>query len=204
MRARPSEEAIRLRFCKQGGPLFLNGPVIGDPTRRTLPYYDDRNNSELLRCSVFTPNLLRPGPFFERKNVCDSEENGVRGKWCLHKVHRDSKSQGDSKFTTCSKFITRSIFSTAESFGQFEIGRRGSPRFVPISPIPSDLFFWGSPKASHIKASQPHFLHFPRFRVRIFRIFHFLLRGVSSDPCFCRVRGAFRIFRIFAVSGSNR
>ena len=30
---------------------------------------------------------------------------------------------------------------------------------------------WGSPKASHIKASHPPFPHFPRFRVRIFRIF---------------------------------
>ena len=52
---------------------------------------------------------------------------------------------------------------------------------------------------------------------RIFRIFRVfasafsafsafsarLLCGVSN-PCFCRVRGAFRIFRIFAVSGSNR
>ena len=30
---------------------------------------------------------------------------------------------------------------------------------------------WGLPKASHIKASQPHFPHFPRFGVRIFRVF---------------------------------
>ena len=37
---------------------------------------------------------------------------------------------------------------------------------------------WGSPKAIHIKASQPHF---PRFRVRIF---HNLLYGISSDPLF--------------------
>ena len=48
--------------------------------------------------------------------------------------------------------------------------------------------------------------------IRIFRIFRvfasafsaLLLCGVSSNPCFCRVRGAFRIFRIFAVSGSDR
>ena len=50
---------------------------------------------------------------------------------------------------------------------------------------------------------------------RIFRVFAsafsafsafsaLLLCGVSSNPCFCRVRGVFRIFRIFAVSGSNR
>ena len=38
---------------------------------------------------------------------------------------------------------------------------------------------WGSPKASHIKASHPHFPHFPRFRVRIFRVF--------------------RVFRVFAL-----
>ena len=34
---------------------------------------------------------------------------------------------------------------------------------------------WGSPKASHIKASHLHFPHFPRFRVRIFRIFRVFL-----------------------------
>ena len=38
---------------------------------------------------------------------------------------------------------------------------------------------WGSPKASHIKASHPHFPHSPRFRVRIFRIFRvFALRDL--------------------------
>ena len=54
--------------------------------------------------------------------------------------------------------------------------------------------------------------------IRIFRIFRvfasafsvfsafsvLLLCGVSSNPYICRVRGAFRIFRIFPVSGSNR
>ena len=35
---------------------------------------------------------------------------------------------------------------------------------------------WGSPKASHIKASHPHF---PRFRVRIFRIFR-VFRSAGS------------------------
>ena len=53
---------------------------------------------------------------------------------------------------------------------------------------------WGSPKASHISRT-----------FRIFRVFvsafsafsAFLLRGVSSDPCFRKVRGAFRIFHIF-------
>ena len=44
---------------------------------------------------------------------------------------------------------------------------------------------WGSPKASHIKASFPHF---PRFGLRISRVFRVL--GIFSDPCFCRVRGA--------------
>ena len=55
-------------------------------------------------------------------------------------------------------------------------------------------FAWGSPKASHIKASHPHFLHFPRFRS-------------AESPqtlVFSGVRGAFRIFRIFPVSVSNR
>ena len=41
---------------------------------------------------------------------------------------------------------------------------------------------WGSPKANHIKASQPHFLHFPRFRVRIFCIFCVFALWISSDP----------------------
>ena len=42
--------------------------------------------------------------------------------------------------------------------------------------------------------SCPHFLYFSAF----------LLGGISSDPCFSEVRGTFRIFRIFPVSGSNR
>ena len=41
--------------------------------------------------------------------------------------------------------------------------------------------FWGSPKASHIKANQPHFRHFPRFRVRIFRVF--ALWNLLSNAC---------------------
>ena len=60
---------------------------------------------------------------------------------------------------------------------------------------------WGSPKASHIKASQPHF---PRF-VSAFSAFSaFSLCGIPSDPYFSGVRGTVRIFRIFAISGSNR
>ena len=43
---------------------------------------------------------------------------------------------------------------------------------------------WVSPKASRIKASQPHFPHFPRFRFRIFHIFHvfcvFALRNLQT------------------------
>ena len=44
---------------------------------------------------------------------------------------------------------------------------------------------WGSPKASHIKANQPHFPHFLRFRVRIFsifRVFRAFALWVSSNP----------------------
>ena len=67
--------------------------------------------------------------------------------------------------------------------------------------------FWGSPKASHIKASHPHFPHFPRFRVRIFRIFRvfrvFVLRSLLR-PLFSWGGRDVRIFRIFAVSGLNR
>ena len=68
-------------------------------------------------------------------------------------------------------------------------------------------FKWGSLKASHIKASHPHFPHFPRFRVRIFRIFRvfrvFVLRSLLR-PLFSWGGRDVRIFRIFAVSGLNR
>ena len=60
------------------------------------------------------PYLLRWGPFFETKNVCDSQENGVCTRCTaianhsaianslrvVAQVRRDSKSQCDSKFTT--------------------------------------------------------------------------------------------------------
>ena len=59
------------------------------------------------------PNLLRRGPFFERKIVCNSQ-----GKLCSHKVHRDGKSPRRTKNTTRRKFTTRSIGSTAGSFGE--------------------------------------------------------------------------------------
>ena len=42
--------------------------------------------------------------------------------------------------------------------------------------------WWGSPEASHIKASQPHF---PHFRVRIFRVFRALaLWSLLRPPVF--------------------
>ena len=55
---------------------------------------------------------------------------------------------------------------------------------------------WGS-----FEASPPDFPHFPHFGVCIsaFSEFWNLIR-----PCFSGVRGTFRIFRISAVSGSNR
>ena len=67
-----------------------------------------------LRRSVFTmpPRFTMPGTLL-REGKCLE----FPGKGCLHKVRRDSKSQGDSKFTTRSKFTTCSIFSTAGSFG---------------------------------------------------------------------------------------
>ena len=76
--------------------------------------------------------------------------------------------------------------------------------------LPHKLFErpqWGSPKASHIKASHPHFPRFPRFRVRIFRIFRvfrvFVLRNLLR-PLFSWAARDVRIFRIFPVSDSNR
>ena len=67
-----------------------------------------------------------------------------------------------------------------------------------ILPGEFTLFGWGSPKANHMKASQPHF---SRFRVRIFCVF---AQCNLLKPLFSGKRGTFRIFRIFPVSGSNR
>ena len=65
---------------------------------------------------------------------------------------------------------------------------------------------WGSPKASHIKASHPHFPHFPRFRVRIFRIFHvfrvFALRNLLR-PLFFWGERDFPHFPHFPRIGSH-
>ena len=65
---------------------------------------------------------------------------------------------------------------------------------------------WGSPKASHIKASHPYFPHFPRFCVHIFRVFRaFVLRGLLwVRPLFSWGGRDVRIFRIFPASGLNR
>ena len=60
------------------------------------------------------PDLLRRGPFSERENVCNSQ-----GKWCPHKVLRDSKSQRRTKnLPRVVNLLRRCIFSTAGSFGQ--------------------------------------------------------------------------------------
>ena len=48
------------------------------------------------------------------------------------------------------------------------------------------LRFWV--KASHIKASQPHFPHFPRFRVRIFRVFRVFAPWSLLRPLFVGVQ----------------
>ena len=69
------------------------------------------------------PNLLHRGPFFERKNVCNSQENGVRTR-----CGAISKSPRRTKNTTRSKCTTRSIFSTAGSFGQKGTPGRGRDR----------------------------------------------------------------------------
>ena len=64
--------------CLWGGGGGLN---IFFRARKSHQDYDDSKYSELLRRSVFLlrpPNLVRHGPFFERKNVCNSQENGVR------------------------------------------------------------------------------------------------------------------------------
>ena len=61
-------------------------------------------------------------------------------------------------------------------------------------------------EARHIKATHPHFPFFPRFRVRIFRVFFVFAPWNLLGPLFFWVRGTFRIFRIFRtfpISGSN-
>ena len=87
-------------------------------------------------------------------------------------------------------------------------GAPSGPSLVTNKKV--DVLSWGSPKASHIKASHPHFPHFPRFRVRIFRIFRvfrvfrvFVLRNLFR-PLFSWGGRDVRIFRIFPVSGLNR
>ena len=60
----------------------------------------------------------------------------------------------------------------------------------------------GSPKTSHVK--KPDSRNFCIFCVFVSAFSAFLLCGISSDPYFSGVRGTFRIFGIFAVSGSNR
>ena len=69
---------------------------------------------KLLRRSVFTtpPRFTTTWTFLGEGKCLE-----FPGKWCPHKVRRDSKSQGASKNTTRSKFTTRSIFSMAGSFG---------------------------------------------------------------------------------------
>ena len=70
--------------------------------------------SDLLRRSVFTtpPYLLRRGPFLERNNACNSQENGI------HTSCTAIANQCVSKFTTRSQFTTGSIFSTAGHLGR--------------------------------------------------------------------------------------
>ena len=66
------------------------------------------------------------------------------------------------------------------------------------------LASWGSPRALNIKASQPNFLHFPRFRVRIFCVFRVFALCNLLRPLFSGVRLTFRMFHIFPIPSSNR
>ena len=96
-----------------------NPPKIGNfsASQRTLLYqkcYDDSNNIELLRRSVFTtpPSFTTPQTLLGEGKCLQFPQN-----WCPHKVCGGSKSECGSKFTAHSKFTTRSIFGTAGSFG---------------------------------------------------------------------------------------
>ena len=57
----------------------------------------------------------------------------------------------------------------------------------PLHALP----LWGSPKHNRIKASQLQFLRFPRFRVRIFRIFCVVAVWNLRRPLFSGVGGFF-------------
>ena len=57
--------------------------------------------------------------------------------------------------------------------GDFHLPMHSRSVFSRIGFVPARQRCWGSPKASHIKPSHPHF---PRFRVRIFRIFRVFAR----------------------------
>ena len=71
-------------------------------------------DSELLRRSHLTtpPDLLRWERFFERKNVCNSQENGVRTRCAAIANH-----YAIVNLLRRANLLRRSIFSTAGSFG---------------------------------------------------------------------------------------
>ena len=60
------------------------------------------------------PDFLRCRPFFERKNVCNSHENGVRTR-CAAIVHHYAIVNLRRRVN----LLRRSIFHTAGSFGYF-------------------------------------------------------------------------------------
>ena len=91
-------------------PFYFLSTIAKDPAiLKTL------RDSELLRCSVFLlrpPDLLRCEPFFERKNVCNSQENGVRTRYAAIVNH-----YATVNLLRRVSLLRRSIFSTAGSFG---------------------------------------------------------------------------------------
>ena len=87
------------------------------------------------------------------------------------------------------------------TFGFSPVPKTGTRAQSPKKKTFTKPPFWGAPKASHIKASHPHFPHFPRYRVRIFRVF--VLRSLLK-PLFSWGGRDVRIFRIFPLSGLNR
>ena len=92
------------------------------PTRRLAPgppgpspFLKTLRDSELLCRSVFTlrpPDLLRCERFFERKNVCNSQDNLVRTRYAAIVNH-----YAIVNLLRRANLLRRSIFSTAGSFG---------------------------------------------------------------------------------------
>ena len=130
-----------------------------------------------------------------------SGEGVVRGNGC-------PKGVVESPFLLCflKVFRTFQVFQEQTLRGQRRNGLSKNTLLDNRFPARRLLrSFWRAlTKASHIKASQPHFQHFLRFGVCIFRVFRIFVLLNLLRPFFSWGGRDVRIFRIFPVSGLNR